>query len=192
MILSDRLRESTAQVHQQLERSLIPTIKQIDTATYVRLLQMFYSFHAAVEPQLDKYLNDTLIPGYSNRRKAASLLEDLNYLGASASSKECEYFPIITNVPQAFGVMYVLEGSTLGGKIISQIISRQLGFQDTKGLSYYSGYGDDTDAMWLSFKDALNNSAFTAEETDEVVNAAADTFTSLKKWAELSMQAAVS
>ena len=82
----------------------------------------------------------------------------------------------------ALGAIYVLEGSTLGGKIIKDLIWKQLGISSNLGFAFFNGYGSDTVTMWQTFKLAIDRQSFTKGESLEITAAANSTFTTLKKW----------
>lgn len=89
------------------------------------------------------------------------------------------------DVAGAMGVLYVVEGSTLGGRIIARELERSIGVTPDAGGQFYASYGDDRGPRWTTFKGALD--AFgTAhpEAVDAAVRAAADTFDVLRTWME--------
>jgi len=76
------------------------------------------------------------------QRKSESLAIDIRTLGGALIEKVAlSDIPEINDHLQVFGALYVMEGSTLGGQIISQMIARQLGIQD-KGISFFQNYGN--------------------------------------------------
>ena len=184
-MLSDILKEQTATEHQQLEVSLVRRLKGMeDISAYVQLLDVFYGYYAGVEPLLDKYLNDEVLPHYSRRRKAGLLLQDAQHFNSHHHPELCDELPPVNNLYQAMGVMYVLEGSTLGGQIITKMIVKSLNLATTDGTMFFSGYGDNTQPMWASFRQALNHYD---DEAEQVVNAARATFVTFKNWIELKL-----
>lgn len=182
MILN-RIRVETKAAHQALEVVVIPRIKSADREGYIKLLQHFYGYFKPVEDLLDVYMNDKLVPEYSERRKAGALLADLEVMGGiDKEPRRSTNLPAITNEYQAIGAMYVLEGSTLGGKIISKMLMQRLGKEDNNGIAFFSGYGEHTDAMWASFTNTLDNYTADKEKQDEIVNTATQTFSLFEQW----------
>ncbi|WP_278009613.1 biliverdin-producing heme oxygenase [Flavobacterium gyeonganense] len=47
--------------------------------------------------------------------------------------------------------MYVIEGSTLGGRYILKNITTIAGLDKGQGVSYFNGYGEKTGNYWKSF-----------------------------------------
>lgn len=184
-MLSTILKEQTAKEHQQLEVSLVQTLKQMrHTSEYVQLLKTFYGYYTPIEPLLDKHINESIIPQYNERRKADLLMQDVQHFGGDDAVQLCTTLPPINNMYQALGVMYVLEGSTLGGQIITKMIMKGLNLPNEDGVAFYSGYGAETPAMWASFKDALNKYE---DHAEEIVEAARQTFVTFKDWIELRL-----
>ena len=91
----------------------------------------------------------------------------------------CCDLPMIDSTDRALGALYVLEGSTLGGRIIADMIARRLGLLTS--LEFFDSYGDETQNMWRSFKDFLNKPR-TAEQQTKIIDAAKDTFITFKNW----------
>ena len=79
-----------------------------------------------------------------------------------------------------------MEGSTLGGLYISKMIAKQLNLTNGAFLSFFDGYGEQTEEMWNSFKSALDEQVVHTAEQAAVVQAANDTFKKFKTWIALS------
>lgn len=184
-MLADILKKDTLSNHQQLEKMLVGRMKAIrTTADYIDLLQLFYSYFGGLEKQIDQHLDQDLLPDYAQRRKSASLVQDIEALGGKPGQTATgAALPVINNPRQAMAALYVIEGSTLGGKFISKMIAQQLHVTDGKGFSFFNSYGADTEAMWNIFKDTLNRQTATAVEQAEVVDAANQTFARFEAWA---------
>ena len=79
--------------------------------------------------------------------------------------------------------MYVLEGSTLGGQIITAMLKRQMERESDTGLSFFLGYGEETPRMWERFKSYLNRE-FSVQQQGEILRAANETFNSFHNWVQ--------
>lgn len=170
MVLSDQIKIQTRLQHQELEGVLIPKIKSIRTGEdYARLLQLFYRYFAPLEKDIGA-LMDSRLPDFDQRRKTATILIDLDFLEHKGNFPTQEFAcPKIQNFPQALGALYVMEGSTLGGRIIGNMIGRQLNLHSEAGLSFFIGYGDDTKKMWKRFLHILNDPNLSFLEMEEVI-----------------------
>ena len=186
-MIADQLKEITKTDHQQLEKLLVSKMKVIRShQDYLNILQLFYSYFGGLEDQINKYINTHHLADYTLRRKTSALEHDINMLGGVTVDKAQENnLPQISNHLQAFGALYVIEGSTLGGSFISKMISQQLNLdQNQGGFSFFNGYGESTATMWESFKDVLNKQPADATEEYAICGAANNTFIKFKNWIE--------
>ncbi|MFO0891272.1 MAG: biliverdin-producing heme oxygenase [Isosphaeraceae bacterium] len=180
-----RLRAETRDEHAALERSVGLEAEPLDVSTYLGWLVRFYGFY---EP-LERLIAAQLTPEAHGvdpaaRRRAPLLAIDLISLGLDPSRVPlCGHLPVVGDPADAFGCMYVLEGSTLGGQFISRRIMRDLGMTPERGGRFFHGHGARTGEMWQAFRDAI--SAFGADhEQGQIVAAAVATFRSLRDWWE--------
>jgi len=181
------LRERTGKQHQELERVLIPLIKNVNTPdTYIGLLQLFYGYYYPLEQHIAAHMDISFPGGFERRRKASTLLNDITAIsGVQAEIPSlCTDIPAITNTAQALGAMYVLEGSTLGGQVICQILQRNLHVAELpQALSFFNGYGADTQSYWDTFVHYLQGYNGTEAQQQQLLDAAADTFDKFRSWA---------
>jgi len=158
----EKLRHATAQAHQDLENlplsaSIInPEVTNIQYTAYLQLmLDVVYDTEQNIFPLLEN-----IVPDLEARRKAHHISADLKYLEHNSSTLRSK--PVtegIENISPAFalGVMYVVEGSSLGGRVILKNINAVLGHDAEKGASYFSGYGGQTGSHWKGFLAALTD-----------------------------------
>ena len=184
--LSDYLKLHTKANHLQVEKLLVAKMRSIaNSDDYVELLQIFYGYFGALEDKINRYIGNLQLPDYAERRKSESLFNDIKSLGNTVPQKpEVLDLPIIENSLQAFGALYVIEGSTLGGKIIAKLIANQLNLQNNNGLSFFTSYGDKTEKMWDGFKEILDMQPQNQADTKIILDAANDTFLKFKFWIE--------
>lgn len=181
-MLANELKERTSPVHTSLERKLLSHIQLVrDERQYIKLLTLMYGYYAALEERLEDFKH--AIPDYDRRRKAQSIADDLIALGHQAETlKLATDLPEITSIPQAMGCMYVLEGSTLGGKIISKILLKQVPSLG-HSMRFFQGYNDEAMEMWQKFKQCLDQ-IVTEDSHEEAQRAATETFVKFKNWIE--------
>jgi heme oxygenase len=179
--LRARLRVATQPAHSELEASLWVLDEQAPKAVVMNLLGRFYGFHASWEPALKGVVPDHLL---YPRLKLPLLDQDLRSLGAGdellhalpachAAASLCH------NEASAAGSLYVIEGSTLGGRVISRLLS-SASWYPPKGLAYWTPYGPETGRRWketLSYLESLP-----AAWSDEVIASAHATFCLLQSW----------
>jgi heme oxygenase len=178
-MLNEQLKESTHPSHQELEKKMVSIIRKIQTRQdYVKFLKLMYGYYSALEKRIQEYVSEMEI---GKRRKAERLLEDISYFEATAIPDLCKELPPIQSHAEALGAMYVMEGSTMGGKIIAKMIAGQAGIDGPSGFSFFNGYGEDTGKMWEEFK-AFLNKPFDEIEKLNLILTANRTFNSFYKW----------
>lgn len=185
-MLLKEIRSRTADNHARLENTplLSPFSQQrIDLPAYLEILRRFYGYFYPLEQRLDGFpaLREWL-PDYTERRKAKLLLADLNSLHNGTEPGLCADLPGISTDAEAFGCLYVMEGSTLGGKIIYNILKKQLGLSDLAGASFFYGYGPATGEKWKTFGASLEAFARETGTDEEIIAAANDTFSKFEQW----------
>lgn len=180
------LKRKTMKAHEALEDLLVPGLRQINTTQdYGRLLKTFYGYFSPLEALIEQYLTPAHLPDIKERRKAVFLLDDLAALGTGTESLVLSpHLPLITSEAQAWGALYVLEGSTLGGRGITRMLLKQCPGLTLHHLSFFNGYGEATGPIWMRFQETLNSLEYTEFELAQIIEAANDTFLNFKRWIE--------
>lgn len=181
-----RLRQETAESHQKLEDNplskaiLSPSVSVKDYQTYLTAL---FGLTIACEDQVFPVISH-VITDLPDRYKSRLIIDDL--LATGLSEAEIDALPVyrfeFSTVAEALGIMYVLEGSTLGGKILYRHIHEVLGLVPENGASYFWGYGAQTGNLWKSFISSLTQFVDEYEEWDGVIDSAKKTFTIIDNW----------
>jgi heme oxygenase len=136
----------------------------------------FLASMAAVLPPLERALEDASIhkavPDWDERRRASLLLDDLHALGA-APPREADP-PSVDGEARQLGIVYVLEGSRLGGKLL---LRRALNHPDSRvrAATRYLSHGAGRD-LWSSFLVRLEASAAVNGAPNEAVAGARAAF----------------
>ena len=148
----DEIRRATKPIHAALESGLDIQRRLMSAAGRKSILCEFHALHAAAEPALLSHLRS--VPGleYERRLKLPALRNDLRVLGVPASQWRVEpktALPVLGGVEQALGFAYVLEGATLGGRIIRKRVVAAGG--SLVGLSFFDVYGPATGDQWVRF-----------------------------------------
>lgn len=187
-LVHQELRDATAAPHKSLEKRLPFESADLDRGAYLRLLEAYYGFYFALEQQLDRVC-DLDRSSLIGRHKAAALEKDLEVLGLTqeqiSALEMCHELPPLTNALQALGVMYVMEGATLGGQVLSRIVKAKLAIDSDSGGAFLNVYGGAAGQMWRSFL-ALLSGVDDPSQRDQVVQSALLTFTSFERWLERS------
>ncbi|KTC61955.1 biliverdin-producing heme oxygenase [Pseudomonas savastanoi] len=180
------LRAETSQLHVKLERRMPFFSSALDHALYLRLLKAYYGFYAPLEAVLH---DSALMPAEltpQDRVKTAVLVEDLRALGLSDDDirqlPRCEQLPAVDSPGSCLGVMYVLEGATLGGQVLRREINRRLGLDEQSGAAFLDVYGADTGPRWKAFLNHLDAVPREVVFTDAAAFAAHSTFACFEQW----------
>lgn len=182
-MLSSELRKNTEDIHRQSEKVMTSWLKKIRSLEdHVVFLNWLYAFYGALEDRIRKQLTSDNFPDIERRSRAGMLLQDMEAAGIPLPAPEiCRDLPEIDTYGKALGALYVLEGSTLGGRIIAGVLTDRLGSE--KCLTYFNSYGNETAGMWQSFKDLLDTPVMFAIKED-ILSAAGSTFLTFKTWIE--------
>lgn len=177
--LHARLRTETAPAHERLERSLDLLSLPLDRDRFTALLVRFHGFHRGWEPALARCLPAALLPG----RRLPLLEHDLATLGVGddivGANPICAPAASLGKHPDtALGSVYVLEGSTLGGRVIARHFA-QAPWWPPAGLRYFDPYGDETASRW---RQTLAQLAAAGGDADRIVGGAVQTFEILQHW----------
>lgn len=185
-MLTEKLKEITQENHLNLERKLVAKMKLISAPSeYGALLSAFYSFFGGLELGIERYLGENEFPDYGKRRKSSAIAADLTSLGYTPPELAGENeLPLIQNKYQALGCLYVIEGSTLGGRMISKMLMPRLPEEATGAFTFFQGYGDQTMPMWLLFKEYLDKPDAPLKRNQEsmIIQAANETFLKFSTW----------
>lgn len=180
-----RLRTETRPEHDAIEAVLDFTSETLKISDYRHTLERFHGFYLPLEAGLVK------MGGWAQRgldltdRQKTHLLEtDLRVLGVNNPEMlaVCTDLPPHGTVNAAFGCLYVLEGATLGGQVITKSIHKHLGVTPETGGRFFNGYAERTGMMWQAFRAAITASVPSPSDEDEVVAAAKATFSKLHHW----------
>ncbi|MBB1073166.1 biliverdin-producing heme oxygenase [Rhodoferax sp. 4810] len=188
-----QLRHATAGIHTATEE--LPLMRQVlaPTATlqaYVRYLIALYQVYLTVEPLLYAVCSRITLTQLAIYPKLPALQQDLLALGqhgawlplAGWSSRMRE---LVTDEATALGGLYVLEGATLGGRVIARQLKRQWSTSpDPLPVAFLEFRGDSAIAAgWQQFGAGLDQiarqSAHPHEMSAAVVSGAQRVFQAL-------------
>ncbi|MBC3955162.1 biliverdin-producing heme oxygenase [Pseudomonas triticifolii] len=184
--LLDVLRAETHQLHGQLEKRMPFFSSSLDAALYLRLLQAYYGFYLPLESALrsSALVPSELVP--HERVKIPVLVDDLRTLGMTEQDIErlelCSQLPVIDSPGACLGVLYVLEGATLGGQVLRREVSKRLGLDEQSGTAFLNVYGADTGLRWKAFLSYLDTLPSERVFTDAAAKAAHSTFACFEHW----------
>ena len=180
------IRIGTAARHARVE-ALVPVFSEtFGFGDYVQLLERFYGFYRPFEKNLRVVSGlNTILPDWRERLKLPLLEQDLFWLGRTRAELDnlpvCSRLPPLDSDDMLAGALYVTEGSTLGGQIITRQLAKALSLHPGQGSSFFAGHGPETGSKWREFTAALCRIAAAGDES-RIVSSAEDTFEASENW----------
>lgn len=167
-----RLKEETSELHEQIEG--VNLAKQImdhsiDLDTYKLLLLQNFIAYQATETAIKRFL-----PGYSGN-KHKQLQQDLEQLGVSAEIVTKNDIFECHSHAEALGAAYVVEGSALGGMLLSKNLQKCKQLASVDQHHFFNGNKENL-KDWNSFKTVLEQHEFSKAEENEALKKAKQTF----------------
>lgn len=179
MILQ-KLKETTRRQHEEVEAAVDVMNRMFSIEDYKVLIGRFRKFYKGYELRLP--IDELKAAGfdYTERLKLPSLEADSIALGIGDPEK-FEQLPDVSSVARAFGSLYVIEGSTLGGQVISRHLKEHLGITPANGGSFFANYGTQVGPMWKEFGAAITAFAQDGQNDSAILDAASETFESVRQ-----------
>ncbi len=172
------LRAKTRDVHERLHRHRgFASIQDgsITLAAYRCLVTRLYGFYCPFEAAVG------VVP-----ERSVWIADDLRVLGidrdAVASIPRCTALPRMLGEAQRLGALYVIEGSTLGGRELFAHLDHLFGVGVTDGRRFLFGRGAATVCAWRDYLARLSSGAHDPATASAIADAAVDTFSSFEKW----------
>lgn len=169
------LRSATADAHRRLDENLPVTRPDLTEDEYLAFLSRMYGI---VEPLEEHVAVHVPLDDWDDRRRAWMLREDLGPVVASAPP--CPFTPRPANADEALGAAYVLEGSTLGGLHVTEMVRDRLG--PNAPTRWFRSHGEQVPARWQAFRRAVHRHVEDGGDLDAIVAGALATFEAMTAW----------
>jgi heme oxygenase len=144
----------------RLERALPLVAPDLTLREYAETLELYLPIYVTLERAIDLHEGMLSELGFDwpARRKVSLIRRDLDALGSPLPSGR--------NVPldaprctrtfsHVMGCLYVLEGSTLGGRLIGRHVETLFHIGPESGAAFFGSYGTAVTAFWTEFCDVL-------------------------------------
>lgn len=169
-LLSEYLKENTKQFHDHVEakyQSQRIFDKSYTLDHYRKIIWFNYLFHLNFEKIVFEKINEETAKAIQlEARRKLNLLEiDLENLSLERNKPDDLIF--VENEAEAMGVLYVMEGSSLGGNVIKKQLSANPYFADVN-FNYFGCYDQKTGEYWKNFKEILDHK-FTEPQFSQVL-----------------------
>jgi heme oxygenase (biliverdin-IX-beta and delta-forming) len=169
----DRLRQHTRAAHAELDESLHLIDRLSSMRQRVGVLAGYHRFHVRAEAAIAPFLAAIADLDFSARRRSQLIAAGIGIPGQNVLPDRDDGLGIVTR-GEAFGAMYVLEGSSLGGRVILKELKRR--GVSLAGLGFLDPYGFNTTPRWRSFLAILEREVQSSEQQSDAVSGALNTF----------------
>jgi heme oxygenase len=169
----DRLRQETRSAHGELDESLHLIDRLSSLRQRANVLAGYHRFHQAAEAAIAPFLAAVADLDFAARRRSLLIAGGIGILGQEVLPDRAAS-PGITTQSEAFGALYVLEGSSLGGRVILKELKRR--GVSLAGLGFLDPYGFNTAPRWRSFLAILEREVVSGEAQSDAVTGALNAF----------------
>ena len=181
--LSSRLRTATRAEHDSLE-TVVPLMSTtMNNQEYGAYLQCLWPLYQAIEYQTEM-AQPTWFEDMGLARRLPLLSADLASLGLRAPDTAFTHslMPSLDRHEQRLGMYYVLEGSSLGAKVIRKHLSSNGVVNVDASAQFFDPYGDRMMPTWLSFKAAIDHYTDNEAASALIIESAKQTFECYENW----------
>ncbi|QJT08937.1 biliverdin-producing heme oxygenase [Oceanidesulfovibrio marinus] len=192
-----RLKDSIQDLHDaaQETRPLDAILnRSITRDEYRAVLERFYGivipFEAFIAANIGGF---DLGQPYAEIARRPDLERDLLFFGADA-----EYIAALPlaevdarpDLPTALGLLYLMEGSRLGGLVIARSLQESLHVDPCHGAAYFSSRGKDPHMLNDELRNRLESWVTRTGKGDAVISAAREGFSLMNAWMDQSQNSA--
>lgn len=153
----ERLKNQTANAHKNLENLPVSSSilsPDLQISDYCHYLALMYEVHKSTQDHIFPLLSG-VFPDLEERKKMHLIENDLDFLNYKITGSNAVFRDHDISIPFAIGIVYVVEGSSLGGRYILKNIETIPVLSNQNGVSYFAGYGNKTGSYWKGFLSAL-------------------------------------
>jgi heme oxygenase len=177
------LRTATGQHHRRLETWVDADAAFASIELYRGLLERLYGFHAPLGPLLEAAGATAFPELLPVTPRAERLAADVARLGGHPSELPCtSSLPDVRSTGAAIGVLYVIEGSSLGGAVLGRRASAELGLGPETGAGFFAAESEAAvSERWQGVIKAIERQA-DADGISDVIAGAEDTYGQLEAW----------
>lgn len=164
------LRGATDHLHRDLDR-LAAGFNLADVTHYRRFLQANAATLIAIEQLLENAGVARLVPDWSARSRREAILSDLRSLHSDAQPLALRR--TAPTPAEVFGILYVLEGSRLGARVLLEQVNASAD-ADVRSASSYLRHGQPQPGhagLWRSFLQQLETNEAADDQTQTVAGA---------------------
>ncbi|MET0533374.1 MAG: biliverdin-producing heme oxygenase [Steroidobacter sp.] len=159
------LRGATDHLHRDLDR-IVAGFNLGEAAHYRRFLQANAATLIAIEQLLETAGVAQLLPDWAERSRRETILADLHHLDARVQPLALRR--TAPTPAEVFGILYVLEGSRLGARVLLDQVQAS-GDENVRKASGYLRHGPSN--LWRTFLEQLETHQAADDQTQTVSGA---------------------
>jgi heme oxygenase len=187
-VLRFRLRDATASAHRRVEAAMDLNNRCRRAGAYRELLARLWGLYQPLEAKLGRIDWGQADVRFGDRVKAPWIEADLITLGMSRPDigklPRMAVLPPLADGLDGLGALYVLEGASLGGQIISRRLAADLDMTAELGGRFFFSYGRRVGERWRDFVSVLERYADDDASAARIEASALATFDSFLAWFE--------
>lgn len=184
------LRSATNDLHRQVEQSIDWKAWLGSAASYEQFLREICRFLSPADRLIERFFGDH-VSWIATRRTAAWARADLHDVVLQQTGSEQEATNAVETIddhaaddlyawvqlpPHAAGMLYVLEGSTMGSIHLCKLVTTRVGPASEVSVRFLSAYRDETEKRWQATKNWLDRFLQSEMEVNEAIEAACRMF----------------
>lgn len=155
----EELRARTAPMHKRLEQTTISqriVSSDLDRNDYIAYLRKVHLLHQGVEGAVFPLVSH-LLDDLTERRKTKVIENDLKAMEHDQATPPLIFTDdrFLEDAAFCMGILYVSEGSTLGGMVIVKNVHAALGNKAEGATGFLTVYGQETGTRWKKFLQQL-------------------------------------
>lgn len=181
------LRHATHNSHKSLEK-LTPFFQaDFDRAAYLRWLDLMHGFYRMVDHVVLRS-RFSVTTHWQYQPRCGLISRDIASLADRLPSESYDPSDILADIMklnqtgEVAGMLYVVEGSALGGQIIMKTLQLKVGVTDLMGATFFLPYGNSPHSNWAEYVQLLAELTVNSEQDEAVIYGAVTTFNTLQNW----------
>jgi heme oxygenase len=188
-----RLREATRELHLELHEHplLVELLTRPSDDSYRAVLEGFLRFYQSTEPAVVECSHRLdVAEQYLRVDRTVWLSADLKILNSGRQRIEPlekgQAVAPLSGIGELAGCLYVIRGSSLGGRTILRELNRSL--HVNRCCRFFTGDGDRTTQIWQDFQQFCNSACRCEEVRQAAIGAARSAFLSVEECMTWSMK----
>ncbi len=181
------LRQATQQSHKAVERMTPFFSEGFDQTSYLHWLELMHGFYSCVDAVVVQsgFTNAT---GWHYIPRCSLIEADVQALTGQSVKVLPDHGNVMAeikelhNIGEVAGMLYVVEGSALGGEVLMKVLGRKVGVSAAAGASFFAPHGNNPRPIWEKYVQLLAQLAFSGNAEDDVVRGAVTCFSTLQRW----------